>query len=592
METRLLKPLLLLSCLPALLAGQARPAPPAPAGPTPGEWSTPARDLAGTRFSPLADISTRNVSSLRLLWSYGTGSLEGHEGNPLVVGGRLYLHTPHPVTVRAFDLDRPGSAPLWTYAPGGRDPALSACCGLGSRGIAWHPSGKLYVPLFPGDLAAVDATTGKELWRVRNGDPRAGVTMPAAPLVVGDVVIVGVAGGEFGARGHLTAYDALTGKTLWRGYSTGPDTDVLLTGAPNPGYPGTTLGRDLGTSSWSADSWTRGGGATWGWLTADPELNLVFHGTGAPAPLNPLQRIGDNKWTASLIARDLTTGQVRWALQLTPHDAWGYDATNENILTDLTVGGRPVKALVHFDRNGFAYTIDRVTGRVLLAEKYGPVNWASKVDLGTGRPVTDPAYAGPGKVTGVCPSTMGMKTFQPAAFSPVTRLFYVPVNNLCMDIEAGPAVFAAGKPYQGTTVQLSAGPGGTRGRFLAWDATTGSIAWEVREEFPAFGGALVTAGGLVFYGTLDGWLKAVDAASGRLLWQFKTPSGIVGNPITFAAPDGRQYLAIVSGVGGWPGQALRAGPAAKPSDALGAVGAFADLARVTNPGGVLLVFGL
>jgi len=187
---------------------------------------------------------------------------------------------------------------------------------------------------------------------------------------------------------------------------------------------------------------------------------------------------------------------------------------------------------------------------------------------------------------------MGMKTFQPAAFSPVTRLFYVPVNNLCMDIEAGPAVFAAGKPYQGTTVQLSAGPGGTRGRFLAWDATTGSIAWEVREEFPAFGGALVTAGGLVFYGTLDGWLKAVDAASGRLLWQFKTPSGIVGNPITFAAPDGRQYLAIVSGVGGWPGQALRAGPAAKPSDALGAVGAFADLARVTNPGGVLLVFGL
>lgn len=592
METRLLKPLLLLSCLPALLAGQARPAPPAPAGPTPGEWSTPARDLAGTRFSPLADISTRNVSGLRLLWSYGTGSLEGHEGNPLVVGGRLYLHTPHPVTVRAFDLDRPGSAPLWTYAPGGRDPALSACCGLGSRGIAWHPSGKLYVPLFPGDLAAVDATTGKELWRVRNGDPRAGVTMPAAPLVVGDVVIVGVAGGEFGARGHLTAYDALTGKTLWRGYSTGPDTDVLLTGAPNPGYPGTTLGRDLGTSSWSADSWTRGGGATWGWLTADPELNLVFHGTGAPAPLNPLQRIGDNKWTASLIARDLTTGQVRWALQLTPHDAWGYDATNENILTDLTVGGRPVKALVHFDRNGFAYTIDRVTGRVLLAEKYGPVNWASKVDLGTGRPVTDPAYAGPGKVTGVCPSTMGMKTFQPAAFSPVTRLFYVPVNNLCMDIEAGPAVFAAGKPYQGTTVQLSAGPGGTRGRFLAWDATTGSIAWEVREEFPAFGGALVTAGGLVFYGTLDGWLKAVDAASGRLLWQFKTPSGIVGNPITFAAPDGRQYLAIVSGVGGWPGQALRAGPAAKPSDALGAVGAFADLARVTNPGGVLLVFGL
>lgn len=589
MATRLLKALFLLPCLPALLAGQARPA---PAGPPAGEWSAPARDLAGTRFSPLTDISTRNVSNLRMLWSYGTGSLEGHEGNPLVAGGRLYLHTPHPVTVQAFDLDRPGSPPLWSYAPGGRDPALAGCCGLGSRGIAWHPSGKLYVPLFPGDLAAVDAATGKELWRVRNGDPRAGLTMPAAPLVVGDVVIVGVAGGEFGARGYLTGYDALTGKQLWRGYSTGPDSEVLLTTAPNPGYPGSVLGRDLGVSTWSADSWTRGGGATWGWLTADPELNLVFHGTGAPAPLNPLQRVGDNKWTASLLARDLTTGQVRWALQLTPRDAWGFDASNESILTDLTVGGRPVKALVHFDRNGFAYTIDRVTGRILLAEKYGPVNWATKVDLSTGLPVRDPAYSGPGKVSGVCPGIIGMKTFQPAAFSPVTRLFYVPANNLCMDIEPEAAVFAAGKPYQGATVQLSAGPGGKRGRFLAWDATSGTIAWEVREEFPAFGGALVTAGGLVFYGTLDGWLKALDATSGRLLWQFKTPSGIVGNPITFAGPDGRQYLAIVSGVGGWPGQALRAGSTAKPSDALGAVGAFADLARVTNPGGVLLVFGL
>jgi glucose dehydrogenase len=214
------------------------------------------------------------------------------------------------------------------------------------------------------------------------------------------------------------------------------------------------------------------------------------------------------------------------------------------------------------------------------------------VDLGTGVPVVNPAYAGPGKVTGVCPSMMGIKAFQPAAFSPAARLFFVPASNLCMDIEPGAAVFTAGRPYLGATVTLAPGPGGNRGRFIAWDATTGMIAWEVREEFPVFGGALATAGGLVFYGTLDGWLKALDAGSGRVLWRFKTPSGIVGNPITFTAPDGRQYLAIVSGIGGWPGQGLSPQPPARPTDGLGAVGAFADLARVTNPGGVLLVFGL
>jgi PQQ-dependent dehydrogenase (methanol/ethanol family) len=582
-----LRVLLLASCgIAGPVGAQARPsAPPA------GEWPAPGRDLSGTRFSPLSEISTRSIGGLKLLWSYGTGSLRGHEGNPLVVNGRLFLHTPHPVTVTAFDLDRPGSAPIWTYGMPSRDPAPAVCCDVGSRGLAYHPSGKLYVPLFPGDLAAIDAGTGKEIWRVRNGDPRAGLTMPAAPLVIGDVVIVGVAGGEFGARGYLTAYDALSGKLLWRGYSTGPDAEVLLTGVPNPNYPA-LRGRDLGQSSWDTDSWTRGGGATWGWLTADPELNLVYYGTGAPAPLNPAQRPGDNNWTASLIARDVTTGQVRWALQLTPHDAWGYDASNENVLVDLTVGGRPVKALVHFDRNGFAYTIDRASGRILLAEKYGPANWASKVDPGSGLPVVEPAYAGPGKITGVCPSIMGMKTFQPSAYSPVSKLFYVPANNLCMDLEPGTAVFSAGRPYLGATIRLTPGPGGNRGRFIAWDASTGTIVWEAKEDFPAFGGALVTAGGLVFYGTLDGWLKALDATTGRELWRFKTPSGIIGNPITFSAPDGRQYLAVVSGAGGWPGQALYPSPSSKPTDALGAVGAFADLANVTNPGGVLLVFGL
>ncbi|TFH64608.1 MAG: PQQ-dependent dehydrogenase, methanol/ethanol family, partial [Gemmatimonadales bacterium] len=281
--------------------------------------------------------------------------------------------------------------------------------------------------------------------------------------------------------------------------------------------------------------------------------------------------------TSTIVARDPKTGSVRWAVQLTPGDRWGFDATNENILADLTVEGQTVKALVHFDRNGFAYTIDRVTGRILVAEKYGPANWASRVDLQTGQPAIDSAFApATGRaVVGVCPSAMGMKTFQPAAFSPVTGLFYVPATNLCMNITPVPTGFTPGKPFLGATIEVTPGPGRNRGRFLAWDATTGTIAWEARETYPVLSGALVTAGGVVFYGTLDGWFKALDATTGRELWRFKTPSGIVGNPISFSGPDGRQYVAIVSGLGG-------------PLAGLG--GGVVGLDRVTKPGGVLLVF--
>lgn len=549
----------------SLEAQSARP--PAPPVAVPGEWSTASGDPAATRFSPLTQFSRTNVSSLRVLWTFATGSLRAHEGNPLVAGGRLFLHTPHPVTVYAFDLDRPGEPPLWKFAPTSREPAPFVCCDGVVRGLAWHPSGKLYVPLYPGDLVAVDANTGKELWRAHVGDPALGVTLNAAPLVIGDVVVIGVGGGEFGARGYLTGYDALTGKILWRAYSTGSDAEVLLDPPPNPGVQ---VEPNLGISTWAADAWRRGGGATWGWLSWDPELNLLFHGTGGAAPLNPAQRAGDNKWTASLFARDPTTGRARWATQLTPASGFGYDGSNESIVADLTISGRPVHALVHFDQNGFAYTLDRTTGRILLAGKYGPVNWATSVDATTGKPVLDPAYAvAPGKkLTGVCPSLRGLKGFGPAAYSPAQSLFFVPANNLCMDFEPVPAGFTAGRPFIGADVKVTPGPGGNRGRFIAWDATRNTIAWEVREAGGLAGGALATAGGLVFYGTLDGYVKALDSATGRELWRFRTPSGIAGTPITFSGPDGKQYLAVVSGA------------------------AAGDLPAGVNPGGVLLVFGL
>ncbi len=554
-------------------------------GPPPGDWRSTGGDLALTRYSPLDKITTANVAQLKPVWSFSTGSLRGHEGNPLVAAGTMYVHTPYPNQVFALDLTKPGAPVRWRYhapSPTAGAAARSAaaypamptgCCDVGNRGLAMHDSGKLYVPLLSGELAALDAATGKEIWRVRNADWRAGATLASAPLVAGDLVIVGMSGAENGVRGYLTAYDAATGRLVWRGYSTGPDSDVLMDGPGNAAYASHQR-RELGTSTWNGLAWQKGGGTTSGWLSYDPALRLVYHGTDQPAPANPALRTGDNKWTSSILARDVTTGKVRWAVQLTPHDQWGFGAANENILVDIPIKGNPTKALVHFDRNGFAYTIDRQSGRVLVAEKYGPANWTSQLDLGSMVPAVESRFAAPAAAdttADICPASIGTKFLQPAAFSPLTSLFYVPLNNLCMDLIFLPNAAAP-------VARMKPGPGRNRGRFIAWNAETATIAWEHREPIAVAGGALATAGGLVFYGTLDGWLKAVDQKSGSVLWSFKTGSGIIGNPISFQGPDGGQYIAIVSGVGGWWG--------------LGANGAFPDLASFTNQGGTLMVFGL
>ncbi len=314
-------------------------------------------------------------------------------------------------------------------------------------------------------------------------------------------------------------------------------------------------------------------------MSYDPDLDLVYYGTDHAAPYNATVRPGDNKWSNTIFARDPTTGKVRWAYQLTPHDEWGFDGSNENILVDLKVQGAAVRALVHFDRNGFAYTLDRGTGRLLLAERYGPTNWATRVDLTTGVPIREarPSTA-TAKTSGVCPASVGMKGLGPAAYGPESSLFFVPINNLCMDFEPEPVTFVPGRPYSGATIKMTAGPAGNRGRFIAWDPATGAIAWQTQEPYAVTSGALATAGGLVFYGTMDGWLKAVDQKTGQELWRFKTPSGIVGNPITFTGPDGRQYVAVLSGIGGWLGT--------------GGNGAFPEIATISNQGGVLTVFGL
>jgi lanthanide-dependent methanol dehydrogenase len=565
----------LLSLLPAPLAGQARAAP-APAG----DWPAAGRDPALSRFSPLDRISTANVGELRPVWSFSTGALGAHEGNPLVVDGMMYVHTPFPNAVHALDLSRPGAPLAWSWsvpAATARLTVPAGCCDTGSRGLAWHPAGRLYVPLFHGELAALDARTGREIWRVQNADRASGGSVPGAPLVAGDLVIIGTGGAEFGVRGHLTAYHAATGQLAWRAWHTGPDADVLLDGDANPNY-GSHRGRDLGVTTWSGDQWRRGGATAPGWIAHDPAAGLLFYGTDHPAPRNAALRPGDNKWAATIFARSAATGRVRWALQLTPHDEWGYGAANETILADLTLGGTTVKALVHVNANGFVYAIDRESGRLLSASRIGPANWARYIDPGSATPVRDPQYAtAPTRVSGICPASAGMKGLGPAAWSPPTGRLFVPLNNLCMSLQQTAIAYTPGRPYTGATIRMTAGPGGNRGRFVAYDPATGAIAWQVQEPYAVLSGTLVTAGGLVFYGTMDGWLKALDQATGRELWRFRTPSGIVGSPITFLGPDDRQYVAVLSGIGGWLGQ--------------GGNGAFADLGTISTRGGVLTVFG-
>ncbi len=559
----------------------------------PGQWVMPGRTYDLQRHSPLKQITTANVKDLQVAWTFSTGVLRGHEGNPLVIGHVMYVHSAFPNKVFALDLSKPGAPQIWQFTP--EQPAdviPIACCDVVNRGLAYSPKyDRLFIELLSGDLLALDAKTGKQVYRVKSADYKKGETMTNAPLVVGDVVVTGISGGEFGVRGRVTAFSAVDGKELWRGYSTGPDKDVLISDSTlKSPYP-SDQGKDLGVSTWQGDEWQRGGGTTWGWYSYDPELNLFYYGSGNPGVWNPDQRPGDNKWSMSIWARNPQTGAVKWVYQMTPHDAWDYDGVNEMVLFDKD--GK--KLLAHFDRNGFGYTLDRTTGKVLVAEPYGPVNWATKIDLTTGRPVEDASKRtnAKGNTTGICPAAIGFKDQQPSSYDPETGYFFVPTNNICMDYEGVEVKYSAGQPYVGAIVRMFPGPGGNRGAVIAWDPMKGKIVWKDKENLAAYGGTLNTAGGVVFYGTMEGWLKAVDAKTGKELWQFKTPSGIIGNPMTYVGPDGKQYVAVLSGIGGWAGIGVAAGIGAEdPTAGLGALGAFGDAGHYSNQGGVLTVFSL
>ena len=544
------------------------------------EWTMPNKNASATRFSSLDEINADNVRNLKVAWTFSTGVLRGHEGNPLVVDGTMYVHTPFPNIVYALDLTKEGAPIKWKYSPR-QDPAVIpiACCDTVNRGVAFA-DGKIFINQLDSNTVALDAATGKELWKVKQGDYKMGQTMTSAPFVVKGKVISGISGGEFGVRGFVTANDVNTGKQIWRMYSTGPEEEV--------GFPGSI-------ETWKGDEWRRGGGTTWGWYSYDPELDLFYYGTGNPGSWNPDQRPGDNKYSMTIFARNPDTGKAAWAYQKTPHDAWDYDGVNENVLVDLNINGQMRKTLVNFDRNGFAYVLDRQSGELLRAEPFVFVNWAKGVDLKTGRPIEDPSKrtSATQNTRDICPSAMGGKNQQPVSYSPRTGLFYVPSNNLCMDYEGVEVKYQAGQPYVGAIVVSKPGPGGNRGEFLAWDPVAGKKVWGIKEELSAWGGALSTGGDVVFYGTMEGWLKAVNAKTGEELWKFKTPSGIIGNPMTYQGPDGKQYIAVLSGIGGWSGIGVAADMALEdPTAGLGAIGAFKDLANFSNQGGALTVFSL
>jgi PQQ-dependent dehydrogenase (methanol/ethanol family) len=563
------------------------------AGPA-GEWQMPAGDYSSSRFSDLNQITAANVKNLHAAWTFSTGVLRGHEGQPLVVQNTMYLVTPYPNVGYALDLTQEGQPLKWKVRPENSQAAVGlACCDVVNRGAAFA-DGRIFYNLLDGHTVAVDAASGTLLWRTAMGKLGKGETMTMAPIVVNGKVIVGSSGGEMGVRGWIAAIDAASGREAWRAYNIGPDADIKV-GKRFRNFYSTDTSANQGATSWPGTTWQQGGATVWGWISYDPALDLIYHGTSNPGPWNGAQRPGDNKWSAAIIARDAGTGEMVWAFQPTPHDVWDYDAVNENILVDLPIGGTTRKALVHFDRNGFAYTMDRGTGEVILAKPYVPMNWSTGVDLKTGRPLLNAdkiPFRGK-KVSFICPSLEGGKNQQPAAFSPVTGLFYVPTNNLCMDFEARDVAYIAGTPFIGGSAPEVAGPGGYRGEFIAWDATTGRKVWGIKEPYPVWGGALATRGDVVFYGTLDGWFKAADARTGAVLWKFKVGSGVVGNPITYLGPDGRQYVAVYSGIGGDMGLLIAGDVAANlPYDVRERGSTLPDLARWTSWGGMLFVFAL
>ncbi len=506
----------------------------------PNAWPMHGHGYDNTRFSPLKRIHTGNVAKLKLAFSFQLGSLRSNESSPIVIGDTLYVSTSWgPKYVHAMDA-RTG-ARKWVYEPEIPEDVLQyACCDVNNRGVT-YAGGKIFVGRLDGKLSAVDAATGKELWTTTVVDYKQGSVITSPPLVVKGMVITGFGGGEYGARGSLQAYDVNTGKEIWKTWT-----------VPGPG--------EANHDTWKGDSWQHGGAVPWLVGSYDPKTNTVLWGTSNPGPWNSAVRSTgngnygrlSNLYSSSTVAFDADTGKIKWWVQSTPQDAWDYDGVNELVLADLAVGGSggggKTPVYMKADRNGFFYVVNRDTGKIVSAEKYVPTNWASKIDVATGRPEEDPdKRPGPNHpVKGVCPNLIGGKNWQPMSFNPDTGLVYIPANSVCMDWAVSEVNYRKGVFYLGAEFPTLPGPGGYMGELVAWDPVAQKKVWSVKTDLPFNGGTLSTGGGLTFWGDLHGVFHAYDARNGRELWKTPLGSGIGAGPITYAV-DGKQYVAVVVG---------------------------------------------
>ena len=573
----------------------------------PNNWAMQQGDYLGWRYSKLDQVNKGNVKDLKVAWQFSTGVLRGHEGSPIVIGNMMYVHSAFPNIVYGLNLDNPVEPKIvWKYEPK-QDPTVIPvmCCDTVNRGPQ-VAGGTLIMGLADTSLVALDTATGKEKWKVVNGDPKRGETYTGNLIIVKDKVMMGTSGAEFGVRCHVTGYNLADGKKVWRAYSMGPDEDILVDDKTMS--LGKAVGKNSSLSTWTGDQWKTGGGSTWGFYSYDPDLHLMYYGTGNPSTWNPVQRAGpdgkriDQKWSMTIMARNPDTGVAAWLYQMTPFDEWDYDGVNESILTTQKIGGADRKVLTHFDRNGFAYTIDRATGEPLVAKPYDEdLNWSSGVELDKSKPNYGRPTVLDAKSTfmngtdvntkNICPAALGFKDQQPAAYSPLTGLFYVPINNVCMDYEPQKVSYTPGQPYVGAVLSMFPPEGKTNtGHFTIWDGANGKIVAQHDEPFSVWSGVLTTAGGIACHGTLEGYVKCRDQDGGKELFNHRIPSGSIGNVFTYAQ-KGKQYIGLYSGVGGWAGIGLAAG-LEKPTDGLGAVGNYAGLKSYTALGGTLTVYSL
>lgn len=503
-------------------------------------WPIYGGDAGNTRYSQASQVNTSNVKNLRVAWALQLGSLRSQESTPILVGDTLFVTSSFgPKNV--FAVDAKTGKVRWRYSPEipkGID--QFACCDVVNRGVTHH-EGKIILGRLDGHVAALDAKTGKELWATKVIDYQQGSVITSPPVVAKNMVITGFAGGEYGARGALIGLDPATGKEVWRTHTT-----------PLPG--------EKNSETWKGESGKFGGGVAWHVGSYDPTLNLVYFGTSNAAPWaasvrgNDSSNIGQytNLYTSSVLAVDPSSGNIAWHYQFTPSDAWDYDGVNEMVFADLPFDGKKVPVIMHADRNGFFYVIDRAKGKLLSAKPYiGGVNWATSVDMKTGMPMEAANNAKRprlnAKASDICPSLMGGKNWMPMSYSEKTGLVYIPTNNLCMDLEGANTEYKRGVFFLGVNFELDkAGPGGHLGGLKAWDPVRQREAWFAKEPLPLSGGTTVTAGDLVFQGDVEGLFRAYDARDGKELWKFNTGSGITAAPMTYTL-DGKQYVAVVSG---------------------------------------------